>query len=132
MAQQDLGLSLSTRRTRRQVLLDEVKLVMSWAELVALIAMYAPVAKTGRPPFAIEMTLRIRCLQQWLGLFDLAAEEALFEMVIYRNLVGLSGIHRIPDRVSILRFRHLLEVNGLSPCILQMCKSWASVHAHGP
>jgi transposase, IS5 family len=55
-----------------------------------------------------------------LGLSDLAAEEALFEMSIYRAFVGLSGTNRIPDRVSILRFRHLLEEHNLSPRILQL------------
>ena len=93
---------------------------MSWAELVALIAAHAPVAKTGRPPFAIEMMLCIHCLQQWFGLSDLAAEKALFEMSIYREFVGLGSTDRIPDRVSILRLRHLLEANGLSRRILQI------------
>ena len=120
MKQQDLGLNLSTRRTRRQVLLDEMTVVMPWAELVALIAAHAPVAKTGRPPFALEMMLRIHCLQQWFGLSDFGAEEALFEMSIYRDFVGLSATDRIPDRVSILRLRHLLEEHGLSPRILQI------------
>ena len=97
-----------------------------WTELVAMVTVHAPVANTGRPPFAIEMLLRIHCLQQWFGLSDLAAEEALFEMVIYREFVGLSGTNRIPDRVSILRFgktpnpRHLLEEHGLSRRILQL------------
>ena len=126
MKQQDLGLNLSTRRTRRQALVDEMTLVMPWAELVAMIAAHAPVANTGRPPFAIAMMLRIHCLQQWFGLSDLAAEEALFEMVIYRDFVGLSGTGRIHDRVSILRFgktpnpHHLLEAHGLSRRILQL------------
>ena len=66
------------------------------------------------------MMLRIHCLQQWFGLSDLAAEEALFEMPIYRDFCDLSGTHRIPGRVSILRFRHLLEGHGLSPRILQI------------
>ena len=66
------------------------------------------------------MMLRIHCLQQWFGLSDLAAEEALFEMTLYRDFCGLSGANRIPDRVSILRFRHLLEEHGLSPRILQI------------
>ena len=94
--------------------------MMPWTELVALIGVHAPVGKTGRPPFDLEMMLRIHCLQQWFGLSDLAAEEALFEMPIYLDFCGLCGTHRIPDRVSILRFRHLLEGHGLSPRILQI------------
>ena len=120
MKQQDLGLKLSIRRTRKEVLLDEMSLVMPWAELVTLIAAHAPVAKTGRPPFDLQMMLRIHCLQQWFGLSELGAEEALFEMSIYRDFVGLSGTDRIPDRVSLLRFRHLLEEHDLSPRILQI------------
>ena len=129
MKQQDLGLDLSTRRTRKQILLDEMDLVMPWGELLALIAPHAPVAKTGRPPFDLAMMLRIHCLQQWFGLSDLGAEEALFETSFLRDFVGISGTERIPDRVSILRFRHLLEEHELSPKILEVIN--AKLAAHG-
>lgn len=49
---------------------------------------------------------------------DLAMEEALFETALYREFVGLSSVERIPDRVSILRFRHLLEEHQLAQRIL--------------
>ena len=120
MKQKDLGLDLSTRRTRKQIPLDEMEQVMPWGELVAAIAPHAPLAKTGRPPFDLAMMLRIHCLQQWFGLSDLGAEEALFETGFYRDFTGISGTQRIPDRVSILRFRHLLEAHELSPKILQI------------
>jgi len=120
MKQKDLGLDLSNRRTRKQILLDEMEQVMPWGELLALITPQAPVAKTGRPPFDLAMMLRIHCLQQWFGLSDLGAEEALFETSFLRDFVGISGTERIPDRVSILRFRHLLEEHDLSPKILQV------------
>ena len=129
MKQTDLGLDLTTRRTRKQILLDEMEQVMPWAELLALIAPYAPVAKTGRPPFELAMMLRIHCLQQWFGLSDLGAEEALFETGFYRDFVGVSGAQRIPDRVSILRFRHLLEEHDLSPKMLDVIN--AKLVAHG-
>lgn len=129
MKQQDLGLDLSTRRTRKQILLDEMDLVMPWGELLALISLHAPVAKTGRPPFDLAMMLRIHCLQQWFGLSDLGAEEALFETNFLRDFVGISGTERIPDRVSILRFRHLLEEHELSPKILAVIN--AKLAAHG-
>ena len=63
MKQKDLGLDLSTRRTRKQPLLDEVEQVMPWGELLALITQHAPVAKTGRPLFDLALMLRIHCLQ---------------------------------------------------------------------
>lgn len=129
MKQKDLGLDLSTRRTRKQILLDEMDQVMPWGALLALITPHAPVAKTGRPPFDLALMLRIHCLQQWFGLSDLGAEEALFETSFYRDFVGISGTQRIPDRVSILRFRHLLEEHELSPQILQVIN--AKLAAHG-
>lgn len=118
MKQQDLGLNLSKRRTRKAVFLDEMNLVVPWSELLALIAPHAPRAKTGRPPFELETMLRIHFVQQWFGLSDLAMEEALFETALYREFVGLGSVERIPDRVSILRFRHLLEENQLAEQIL--------------
>jgi len=45
-------------------------------------------------------------------------EEALFETALYREFAGLSSVERIPDRVSILRFRHLREEHQLAPQIL--------------
>ena len=118
MTQQELGLNLSTRRTRKAVFLDEMNLVVPWTELLSLIAPHAPRAKTGRPPFELVTMLRLHFLQQWFGLWDLAMEEALFETALYREFAGLSSVERIPDRVSILRFRHLLEEHQLAPQIL--------------
>ena len=118
MKQQDLGLNLNKRRTRKAVFLDEMNLVVPWTELLALIAPHAPRAKTGRPPFELETMLRIHFVQQWFGLSDLAMEEALFETALYREFVGLSSVERMPDRVSILRFRHLLEEHQLAEQIL--------------
>lgn len=86
--------------------------------MLSLIAPHAPRAKTGRPPFELPTMLRIHFLQQWFGLSDLAMEEALFDAPLFRDFVGLSSVERIPDRVSILRFRHLLEEHQLAPQIL--------------
>lgn len=72
----------------------------------------------GRPSFALETMLRIHFVQQWFGLSDLAMEEALFETALYRDFVGLTSAERIPDRVSILRLRHLLEEHQLAEQIL--------------
>ena len=46
-------------------------------------------------------------------------EEALFDVPLYRQFAGLGGMNRLPDRVSILRFRHLLERHDLAPQMLQ-------------
>lgn len=114
MKQTDLGLELSKRRTRKMELLSLMDGVVPWPELVAQISAIAPVKATGRPPFAHETMLRLHLLQQLFGLSDFAMEEALFETPLYREFAGLDANARHPDRVSILRFRHLLEKHKLA------------------
>lgn len=114
MKQRDLGLSLRTQRTRKAVFLDEMEPVVPWRELVALVLAVAPLKKTRRPPFLHETMLRLHFMQQWFGLSDPAMEEALFDVPLYRDFAGLGGCERLPDRVTILRFRHLLEKHGLA------------------
>jgi transposase, IS5 family len=58
---------------------------------------------------------RIHFMQQWFGLSDPAMEEALHDVPLYCEFAGLdAGISGLPDESTILRFRHLLEVNNLS------------------
>ena len=118
MKQQDLGLNLNTRRTRKAEFLDEMELVVPWRELVSLVNAAAPAKQTGRPPFGHETMLRLHFMQQWFGLSDLAMEEALFDIPLYRDFAGLAHHDRLPDRVTILRFRHLLESHQLAEQIL--------------
>lgn len=91
MKQSDLGLDLSNRRTRKQVFLDEMELVVPWQEFLALIVPHAPVKATGRKPFPIEAMLRIHFTQPWFGLSDVAMEEALYGVPLYRQFARLVG-----------------------------------------
>ena len=70
MKQADLGLNLSTKRTRKREFLDEMNRVVPWAQLIALIEPHYPKGKTGRPPMGISTMLRIHFMQQWFGLSD--------------------------------------------------------------
>lgn len=111
------GYERKTKRTRKRVFLDEMNLVVPWAELVSLITPHAPApgAKGGRTPFAVETLLRIHFLQQWFNLSDPAMEEALYDTPMFREFAGLDmGEDNLPDESTILRFRHLLEKNNLS------------------
>ena len=119
MKQSDLGLKLSTKRTRKREFLDEMQRVVPWAELIALIEPHYPKGKTGRPPMGIATMLRIHFLQQWFGLSDPAMEEALHDVPLYREFADLEGpMRRLPDESTILRFRHLLEKHGLAAPML--------------
>jgi transposase, IS5 family len=130
MKQTDLKLDLSNRRTRKRVFLDEMERVVPWHEFVALIAPHAPTKATGRRPFPIEAMLRIHFLQQWFGLSDVAMEEALHDVPLYREFAGLGGMSRLPDRVSILRFRHLLEQHRLAEQFLKAVNAQLSAEGY--
>src|SRR5574344_1544889 len=119
MKQSSLGLGTSTKRTRRREFLDEMDRVVPWSDLVAQIAPFMPEGKRGRPPFPVEMLLRIHFMQQWFTLSDPAMEEALHDMPLFRDFVGLSWDSPTPDESTILRFRHLLEAHKLAEQILK-------------
>lgn len=115
MTQLGLGLDLSTKRTRKREFLEEMRRVVPWSKLIALIEPHYPKGKTGRPPFPIATMLQIHFMQQWFGLSDPAMEEALYDVPLYRDFAGLDGgMTRLPDESTILRFRHLLEAHGLA------------------
>lgn len=108
MKQADLGLSLTTKRTRKREFLAEMERVVPWAALVGLITPYAPEGKRGRPPFAVETMLRIHFMQQWFTLSDPAMEESLHDVPLFREFAGLNWDTAVPDESTILRFRRLL------------------------
>ena len=120
MQQTDLGLNLSIKKTRKREFLEQMQQVVPWKDLVALIEPYAPEGRRGRPPFPVEMLLRIHFMQQWFTLSDPAMEEALHDMPLFRDFAGLSWDSATPDESTILRFRHLLETHKLAEEILKI------------
>ncbi|WP_164963127.1 IS5 family transposase [Rubrivivax sp. JA1026] len=119
MKQQSLGLGMSTKRTRRREFLKEMDRVVPWRELAELVSSYQIDKGRGRPPFAVEVMLRIHFMQQWFNLSDPAMEEALHDVPLFREFAGLGGwFDALPDETTTLRFRHLLEKHKLAPKIL--------------
>jgi transposase, IS5 family len=118
MKQAELGLNLSTKKTRKREFLGQMERVVPWAALVELVAPYAPEGKKGRPPFAVQTMLRIHFMQQWFTLSDPAMEEALHDMPLFREFARLDYSTRLPDESTILRFRHLLEQHKLADQML--------------
>jgi IS5 family transposase len=51
---------------------------------------------------------------------SLALYEACFDVPLCREFAGLGGMIRLQDRVSILRFRRMLEENRLAEQFLQV------------
>lgn len=114
MKQTDLGLNLTTKRTRKREFLAQMERVVPWAALVELVPPYAPEGKKGRPPFAVETMLRVHFMQQWFTLSDPAMEEALHDVPLFREFASLGWDSRLPDESTILRFRHLLKKHKLA------------------
>ena len=77
------GFDVSSKLTRKRGFPEE-------RELARLIEpRYRGKAYTGRPLFLCELMLWIHCLLQWFGHFDLAMEEALHDVPLYREFVGI-------------------------------------------
>ena len=112
------------KRTRREVFLAEMELVVPWKALLGLIEPHYPDAGRGRRPYPLESMLRVHLMQNWFALSDPAMEEALYEIASLRAFAQLSLGEAIPDETTILNFRHLLEANELAEDILR------AVNAH--
>jgi transposase, IS5 family len=113
------GFERYTKKTRRQVFLEEMEQVVPWREVCALIEPHYPKPGNGRPPVGVERMLRIYFLQQWFNLSDPAVEEALYDSPVMRQFVGIDlGEEPAPDETRVCKFRHLLEEHRLGEKIL--------------
>jgi len=108
------------KKTRREVFLEEMELVVPWKALLKLIEPHYPVAGRGRRPYPLESILRVHLMQNWFALSDPAMEEVLYEIASLRTFSRLSLAEPIPDETTILNFRHLLEENDLAEDILKL------------
>ena len=113
------GFERYTKKTRRQIFLEEMEQVVPWRELCGLIEPRYPKPGNGRPPVGVERMLRIYFLQQWFNLSDPVVEEALYDSAVMRQFVGIDlGHEPVPDETTACKFRHLLEEHQLGEQIL--------------
>src|ERR1700722_11708653 len=109
------GFERYTKKTRREVFLEEMEQVVPWRELCALIEPHYPKPGNGRPPVGVERMLRMYFLQQWFNLSDPAVEEALYDSPVMRQFVGIDlGQEPAPDETTVCKFRHLLLLAGFA------------------
>ena len=106
------------KKTRREVFLAEMELVVPWKALLKVIEPHYPVAGRGRRPYPLQAMLRVHLMQNWFALSDPAMEEALYEIASLRTFAAL-GLETIPDETTILNFRHLLEASDLAEDIFK-------------
>lgn len=74
---------------------------------------------------SVEMMLRIHLLQQWFTLSEPLMEEILIDTPSFRRFAGIGMVcERIPDKTTILNFRHLLMLkqHGIGDQIVEAIK----------
>ena len=108
------------KRTRREIFLEKMQLVVPWARLVQVIEpCYPKSGRRGRPPIGLERMLRMYFVQQWYGLADEAVEDAIYDSQALRNFMDIDLSHTsVPDATTLMGFRHLLEANDLTRAML--------------
>lgn len=112
--------------TRKEKFLSRMDKLIPWQRLESVIEPYYPQSDRGRPPYPLSTMLRIYCLQQWYSLSDPAMEDSLYEIASMRLFSNLSLEGAIPDRTTIMNFRHLLERYQLAHKIFDEVNQWLS------
>lgn len=109
----DLEYQHKKKKTRREVFLERMDTLIPWDKLERRIRRHYPKRGRGRPPYPLNVMLRVHCVQIFYNLSDPAMEDMLYEIDSVRRFVGLKITGPIPDETTILNFRHLLERHDL-------------------
>lgn len=119
-------LSLGIRKKLRcEAFMAEMNAVIPWSEWLGKIRPHYATGEGGRPPHALELMLRIHCLQQWNNLSDPAMEEAIYDRNSFQRFLDIDLLSdRVPDESAILRFRHLLEAHGLAKELFNLANTY--------
>ena len=112
------GFEKHGRATRKAEFLARMEGLMPWAEFCALIEPHYPKAGNGRPPVGVERMLRMYCIANWFNLSDVACEDALYDVPLFREFCRIDlGQERVPDATTLMNFRHLLEAHQLGAAL---------------
>ena len=90
---------------------------LDWQVIGRLIDTLRP-GRTGRPPYAPLVMLRVLLLQQWYGLSDVEVCEAVADRLSFRRFCGLALDEPVPDDTTLCRFRTALGQAGLAQLIM--------------
>ena len=104
-----------SRRTRREQFLALMDEMIPWQDWVDMIEPYYPKGTHGRRPIGAETMLRMYLMQNWFGLSDEGMEDAVYDSYAMKNFLGIDFTHeQVPDAITLLKFRHLLEKHNLA------------------
>lgn len=97
--------------------LERIAGLLDWSGFAGLLGdLHA--GRKGRPSWPPLLMFRCLLLQQWYGLSDPAAEEALNDRLSFRAFVGLELDEAAPDHSALSRFRSLLAERGRLEALL--------------
>ncbi|WP_407298224.1 transposase [Klebsiella quasipneumoniae] len=99
--------------------------ILPWQNMVEVIEPFYPKAGNGRRPYPLETMLRIHCMQHWYNLSDGAMEDASVRNRLHASVCPVILDSALPDRTTIMNFRHLLEQHPTGPPIVQDHQSLA-------
>lgn len=109
-----LAIAQNKKQLKCEKFLNEMKTVVPWDELSAVIKPYYQDEAVGRNKMNLLLMLKIYFLQQWYDLSDPGAEEAIYDRNSFQKFLEIDLISAaVPDETTILHFRHLLEANKL-------------------
>jgi len=112
------GFEKHGRATRKAEFLARMESLMPWAEFRVLIEPHYPKLGNGRPPVGLERMLRMYCVANWFNLSDIACEDALYDVPVFREFCRIDlGRERVPDATTLMNFRHLLEAHHLGAAL---------------
>ena len=122
----DSEFSSKRRQTRKEIFLSRMEQILPWQNMVEVIEPFYPKAGNGRRPYPLETMLRIHCMQHWYNLSDGAMEDAPCsnEIASMRLFARLSLDSALPDRTTIMNFRHLLEQHQLARQLFKTINRW--------
>ena len=124
----DLEYMNKKKLTRRDRFLAQIDEATPWSVLVAeLEAFYPKGGGRGRPPIGLERMLRMYVAQQCFGLSDEGIEDAVYDSQSIRRFVGIDlSRESAPDATTVLKFRRLLESQGLTQRLFEAIKEHLS------
>src|SRR5690554_4872131 len=124
----DLEYAAKKKVTRRDRFLAEIERLTPWAALEAALEPFYPKGGgRGRPPIGLARMLRMYIAQQCFGLSDEGIEDAVYDSQSIRRFVGIDlSRESAPDATTVLKFRRLLESQGLTQRLFETIKEHLS------
>nr|WP_227543351.1 transposase [Klebsiella pneumoniae] len=96
--------------------------ILPWQNMVEVIEPFYPKAMADGP-YPLETMLRIHCMQHWYNLSDGAMKMPVRNR-LHAPVCPIILDSALPDRTTIMNFRHLLEQHQLARQLFKTINRW--------